>query len=97
MEQPDRDGGTFMAVARVADSLKTERRDRTLLTNRAAPLRHFDASARVSLADCVPAGPASVSPRAVNMPQLSCGVTQLLSRPVTEPGGCLLPPIVASV
>ena len=43
--------------------------------NHAGLKRHSDASARVSLTGCVPAEPASVSPRSARMPQLQHSVT----------------------
>ena len=55
---------------------KTGQRDRWQgLPSHADLKRHSDASARVSLAGCVPAVPASVFPRSSRMPQLQHSVT----------------------
>jgi len=62
----------------------------------AALQRRFDASARLSLAGCVPAVPASVSPRSCRMPQIVasshprlivpriCGMTVVRISPLTR-------------
>jgi hypothetical protein len=51
----------------------------TALPNHAGRKRHSDASARVSLAGCVPAEPASVFPRSARMPQRPPFVTCLIN------------------